>query len=95
MNETINETKAMTYNDKHYAVMANDIVKGKQEMTLWEARIIRLLITQAVKEDKDLKTYIREINEKSDIEIEYNYTKQGRKIDSLHFTVWYNMKKAL
>jgi len=47
----------LTYNGKHYAVIANDVIKGKQEMTLQEARIIRLLITQVVKEDKDLKTY--------------------------------------
>jgi len=50
-------TKMITYNKEHYTVMANAIVKGKQEMTLSEARIIRLLITQVVKEDKDLKTY--------------------------------------
>jgi plasmid replication initiation protein len=37
--------------------MANDIIKGKQEMTLQESRIIRLLITQVVKQDNDLKTY--------------------------------------
>lgn len=47
----------MVYNKEHYTVMANDIVRGKQEMSLQEARIIRLLITQVVKEDKDLKTY--------------------------------------
>ena len=51
------ENKMITYNKDHYAVIANDIIKGKQEMTLSEARIIRLLITQVVKEDKDLKTY--------------------------------------
>lgn len=45
------------YNKEHYTVVSNDIIKGKQEMTLQEARIIRLLITQVVKEDKDLKTY--------------------------------------
>lgn len=49
--------KLITYNKEHYTVMANDIIKGKQDMTLWEARIIRLLITQVVKQDKDLKTY--------------------------------------
>jgi Protein involved in initiation of plasmid replication len=47
----------ITYDKTHYAVMANEIVKGKQEMTLTEARIVRLLITQVVKEDRDLKTY--------------------------------------
>lgn len=47
----------MTYNSEHYTVAANDIIKGKQSMTLQTARLIRLLITQVVKEDKDLKTY--------------------------------------
>lgn len=47
----------ITYDPKHYTIMANDIVKGKQDMSLQEARIIRLMVTQIVKEDKDLKTY--------------------------------------
>lgn len=47
----------LVYNANHYTVMANDIVRGKQDMSLQEARILRLLITQVVKEDKDLKTY--------------------------------------
>lgn len=47
----------MTYNSEHYTVAANDIIRGKQSMTLQTARLIRLLITQVVKEDKDLKTY--------------------------------------
>lgn len=47
----------MTYNSEHYTVAANDIIRGKQSMTLQTARLIRLLITQIVKEDKDLKTY--------------------------------------
>lgn len=50
-------TYPIVYNKEHYTVMANDIIKGKQDMTLQEARIIRLLITQVVKQDKDLKTY--------------------------------------
>ena len=51
------DNKMIAYDKKYYAVMANDIVKGKQEMTLMEARIIRLLITQVVKQDPELKTY--------------------------------------
>lgn len=47
----------MQYNPEHFTVAANDIIKGKQSMTLQTARLIRLLITQVVKEDKDLKTY--------------------------------------
>ena len=60
------EKYEMTYNKKHFTVMANDIIKGKQEMTLQEARIIRLLVTQVVKEDKDFKTYICRIQDLAD-----------------------------
>lgn len=49
--------RCIVYDKNYYAVMANDIIKGKQEMTLTEARLIRLLITQVVREDKDLTTY--------------------------------------
>jgi len=51
------ENKLIVYDKKYYTVMANNIVKGKQEMTLSEARLLRLLITQVAKEHKDLKTY--------------------------------------
>jgi plasmid replication initiation protein len=47
----------IVYNKEHFTVMANDIIKGKQDMTLQQARIIRLLVTQVVKQDNDLKTY--------------------------------------
>jgi len=53
----------LTYNKEHHAVIANDVIKGKQEMTLQEARLLRLLITQVAKEDKDLKTYTAKISD--------------------------------
>lgn len=56
----------ITYNKEHFTVMANDIIKGKQEMSLQEARIIRLLVTQVVKQDNDLKTYTCRIQELAD-----------------------------
>jgi plasmid replication initiation protein len=56
-------TYPVVYNKEHYTVMTNDIIKGKQDMTLQEARIIRLLVTQVVKQDKDLKTYTCRIND--------------------------------
>jgi len=58
--------KMIVYDKHYYAVMANDIVKGKQEMTLMEARIIRLLITQVVKQDPELKTYTCRIQDLAD-----------------------------
>lgn len=53
----------MTYNNEHYTVMANDIVKARQSMSLQAARLIRLMISKVVKEDKDLKTYTCNITE--------------------------------
>ena len=57
------DTKVIDYNKNHYAVMANAIIKGKQTMSLQEARLIRLLITQIAKNDKDFKTYKVNIQE--------------------------------
>jgi plasmid replication initiation protein len=57
------KTRELAYNENHNTVMANDIVKGKQEMTLQEARLLRLLITQIAQEDKDLMTYTTKISE--------------------------------
>ena len=47
----------MAYKAENYAVMANDIIRGKQSMTLQEARLIRLLITQVAQGDTDYQTY--------------------------------------
>lgn len=47
----------MKLDKKYYTVLANDLIRGKQSMSLQEARIVRLLVTQVVKEDKDFKTY--------------------------------------
>jgi len=63
---SLENIKLINYDASHYVVVANAIVKGKQEMTLTEARIIRLLITQVVKEDKDLKTYTCRIQDLAD-----------------------------
>lgn len=47
----------MSFNKDHYTVMANDIIKGKQVSTLQQARFIRLMIAQIVKQDTELKTF--------------------------------------
>jgi len=47
----------VSYNADNYTVMANDLVKGKQAMTLREAKLLRAMISQVVKEDTDFKTY--------------------------------------
>ncbi len=59
----VKDTKVIDYNKNHYAVMANAIIKGKQTMSLQEAKLIRLLITQIAKNDKDFKTYQVNIKE--------------------------------
>lgn len=51
------------YKGDYNVIMLNDIIKGKQSMTLQEAKLIRLLIIQVVKEDKDFKTYVISIKE--------------------------------
>lgn len=50
-------THEMAYKAENYTVMANDIIRGKQSMTLQEARLIRLLITQVAQGDTDYQTY--------------------------------------
>lgn len=47
----------MSFNKDHYTVMANDIITGKQVSTLQQARFIRLMIAQIVKQDTELKTF--------------------------------------
>ena len=51
------KTNIVDYNKEHYAVMANEIIKGKQAMSLQEARLLRLLIMQIGRNDTDFKTY--------------------------------------
>ena len=63
VNMKVKDTKVIDYNKNHYAVMANAIIKGKQTMSLQEAKLIRLLITQIAKNDKDFKTYQVNIKE--------------------------------
>lgn len=60
MTDTIYPIK---YKGDYNVIMLNDIIKGKQSMTLQEAKLIRLLIIQVVKEDKDFKTYVISIKE--------------------------------
>ena len=57
MDQARREPHELSYNPSHYTVMANDIIKGKQSMTLQEARLLRLVITQIAQSDNDLQTY--------------------------------------
>lgn len=51
------ELKELCLQEDYYTVMANDIIKGKQNMSVQQARLLRLMITQVVKQDKDFMTY--------------------------------------
>lgn len=44
-------------NKDYYVVTANDLIKGRQKMSLREAQILYMAMSQVVKEDKDFKTY--------------------------------------
>ena len=46
-----------------YVVTANDLIKGKQKMTLREAQLLFIAISQVVYEDKDFKTYTTTVPE--------------------------------
>ena len=63
VNMKVKDTNVIDYNKNHYTVMANAIIRGKQTMSLQEAKLIRLLITQIAKNDKDFKTYQVNIKE--------------------------------
>lgn len=52
------DTVEIYYNKELSIVQANELVRSRQEdLTLLEAKIIRLAISQVLKDDKDLKTY--------------------------------------
>lgn len=53
----MSEEYQLSLNPDYYVVMANDLIKGKQKMTLREAQLLYVAMAQVVKEDKDLKTY--------------------------------------
>lgn len=46
-----------------YVVTANDLIKGRQKMTLREAQLLYIAISQVVYEDKDFKTYTTTVPE--------------------------------
>ena len=46
------------YNKNYYVIQANELVRSKQdELSLLEAKLVRLAIAQVLKDDDDLKTY--------------------------------------
>lgn len=51
------------YDDSYAVVTANDLIKGRQKMSLRESQLFAIAISQIVKDDKDLKTYTTTIPE--------------------------------
>jgi len=55
------------YNKNYNVIQANELVRSKQdELTLLEAKLVRLAIAQVLKEDTDLKTYTCNITKLSE-----------------------------
>lgn len=50
-------------NEEYYVVTANNLIKGHQTMSLREAQLLFIAISQVVKEDKDFKTYTTTVPE--------------------------------
>lgn len=60
----MNEKEYQLKLDKnYYVVTANDLIKGKQKMSLREAQLLYIAISQVVYEDKDFKTYTTTVQE--------------------------------
>lgn len=54
----LEQAKPIQYKENYSVIQANDLVRSRQdELSLLEAKIIRLAIAQVLKEDTDLKTY--------------------------------------
>lgn len=60
----MNEKKyPMKLDKNYYVVTANDLIKGRQKMSLREAQLLYIAISQVVYEDKDFKTYTTTVPE--------------------------------
>lgn len=77
----------MLYNKEALIVQANELVRSKQdELTLLEAKLIRLAISQILIEDTDLKTYSCKVTELArflDMPLTNIYTALGTLTSSL------------
>ncbi len=58
MDEKTESTIAVKYSREYYVVQANELVRSKQDnLTLLEAKIVRLAISQVLENDTDFRTY--------------------------------------
>lgn len=52
-----NEIKSLQLSKDYYSVVANEIIRGKQRMSLREMQLLQIVISQIVKSDTELCTY--------------------------------------
>lgn len=57
------KTYQLKLNSDYYVVTANDLIKGRQKMSLREAQLLYIAMAQVVKEDSDFKTYTTTVPE--------------------------------
>lgn len=57
----------LIYKKNYYSVMANKIIRGKQKMTIYEAKLIRVLISQIKKDDENFRMYETDIKTLAEI----------------------------
>ena len=55
------------YNRNYYVIQANELVRSRQdELSLLEAKLVRLAIAQVLRDDEDLKTYTCNVSRLAD-----------------------------
>ena len=53
-----NSTSVVSYNEESLVIQANELVRSKQDdLTLLEAKLVRLAVSQVLKADTDFRTY--------------------------------------
>ncbi len=66
-NHAEENTLPIKYNKNYFVVQANELIRSRSdEMTVLEAKLIRLAIAQILKEDTDLRTYTCNISKLAD-----------------------------
>ena len=61
------EEEELRYKKNYYSVMANKIIRGKQKMTIYEAKLIRVLISQIKRDDENFRMYQTDIKNLAEI----------------------------
>lgn len=59
----MNENEIVKYDDEYYVCVSNAFIKANQNLPLNESKLLRVMISQIVVNDKDLKSYTTTIPE--------------------------------